>query len=185
MSLDRISDERLFQYHPKDEVKNWCRSLRYFHFMRARSGHSCEGDSFAVHFIYHDRADLLFKLSQIRVVPDILGKDIIIFDPFASYSIDELDKIRYPIPGHNDLQQIGDTSIFGYKVHIWVQKNIFEISISGLGTDNAYEVSDRDFQACLALEKEFDKLSWHKYLDKEVEQHAHCISREKYPELFE
>ena len=153
--------------------------------MRARAGHHCEGDSFAAHFLYSDRDDLLNKLSQIGIELNILDEKAIAFDPFGSYSIDDLDKIKYPIPGHSDLEQPKDTELFGYKVHIWVQENRFEISISGLGTDNAYEVSDEDFQACMALEKEFDKLLWSKYLDKEIEQRAHCISKEKYPELFE
>ncbi len=185
MSLDKIEDERLFQNHSKEVISNWCKNLKYFHYMRARAGHSCEGDSFAAHFLYNGREDLINKLAQIGVTLNELGPRDLVFDPFESYSIRDLDKIKYTIPGCDDLEQPKDAQIFGHKVYIWVQSNRFEISISGNENDNAYTVSDEDFEVCKDLEQEFEALKWNIYIDKEIKDHPHCISQEKYPELYE
>lgn len=67
MNLDKISEERLFQNNTKDEIKNWCQNLQYFHYMRARGGHNCEGDSFSVYFKYNDKDDLITKLNLIGI----------------------------------------------------------------------------------------------------------------------
>lgn len=184
MSFNKIPEEKLFSNHSKEEISNWCKNLNYFHYMRARAGHNCEGDSFAVNFKYDGKEDLIDKMSQIGIILKPLEKDLIPFDPFASYDIDDLDKIRYTIPGIDDIEQPQETSIFGYKVYIWVQPKSFEISISGTETDNVYEVSDSDFKVCSMLEKEFDKLSWSNFLDEKITSHPHCISKENYPELY-
>lgn len=185
MYLDKISDDRLFQNHPKEVLSKWCKSLHYFHYMRARAGHSCEGDSFAAHFKYNGREDLIEKLGQIGVSLNKLGKDDLVFDPFGTYSIDNLDKIKYAITGFEDLEQPKDVLAFGHKVHIWVQKDRFELSVSGNESNNAYEVAEEDYQICLALEKEFDKLGWQQFKDLEIKTLTHCISEERYPELYE
>lgn len=184
MSLDKIDEERLFQNHSKETLSRWCQSLHYFHYMRARSGHSCEGDSFAAHFLYNGREDLLNKLSQIGVSLNEIGPRDLVFDPFETYSIRDLDKIKYTIPGCDDLEQPKDVLVFGHKVYIWVQHNRFEISISGNETDNAYAVSEEDFQICMNLEEKFDEINWRQYIDEEIKNHPHCISKDKYPELY-
>lgn len=184
MGFDKISDDKLFANHSRETISRWCKDLRYFHYMRARAGHNCEGDSFAAHFKYTDREDLIKRMTEIGVTIKTLDKDHIPFDPFGSYNIDNLDKIKYTIPGCDDLEQPQNVEAFGYKIHIWVQADRFEISVSGLDTENAYEVAEKDFETCFALEKEFDKLSWQEIIDKEIIQHPHCISEEKYPELY-
>lgn len=183
MGLQKLTEERLFQNHTKEEIQTWVRQLKYFHYMRARAGHSCEGDSFAVHFRYEGIDDLICKMATLGLQLNELNADVIVFDPFGSYSIDDLDKIKYPIPGTR-LEQPKDVLIFGYKAFIWVHGGQFEISISGLETENAYEVSDKDFQTCLKLEKEFNRLAWNSFIDEAIKSHAHCISEKNYPELY-
>lgn len=44
MNPDKILDERFFVNNTKEEIMHWCKELHYFHYMRARGGHNCEGD---------------------------------------------------------------------------------------------------------------------------------------------
>lgn len=184
MNLDKISEERLFQNNTKEEIMRWCQSLRYFHYMRSRGGHNCEGDSFCVYFKYADREDLINKLGQIGVTLNKLEEGFVAFDPFESYSIDDLDKLKITIAHFSDLEQPQYVDVFGYKVHIWVISGRFEISISGTSDGQTYKVSEDDFRVCKHLEEQFDKLNWEPFLDEEIKQQIHCISRENYPELF-
>lgn len=184
MNLDKISEERLFQNNTKEEIQYWCRHLRYFHYMRARGGHNCEGDSFCVYFRYDTRDDLITKLAQIGVTLNRLEDGYIAFDPLESYSFDDLDKLRITIQQFSDLEQPQYVEIFNRKVHIWVMSNRFEISVSGTKDGKTYKVSDDDFDICTLLEKEFDKLGWISIIDKEIKTQIHCISEDKYPELF-
>jgi len=185
MNLDKISDERLFQNNTKEELIHWCPNLRYFYYMRARGGHNCEGDSFCVYFKYNDLEDLTAKLDRIGVKLNKVPEGSIVFDPFESYSFEDLDKLKITIARFSNLEQPQHTKIFGYKVHIWVLNNRFEILVSGTKQGQTYKVSDDDFRVCLDLEKHFDKLGWKPILDDDITNQPHCISKEKYPELFE
>lgn len=184
MNLDKISEERLFQNNTKNEISRWCKGLEYFHYMRSRGGHNCEGDSFCVYFEYGDRDDLMSKLKQIGVTLHELQEGFIAFDPFESYSFDDLDKLKITIQHFNDLEQPQYVEIFGYKAHVWVMPGRFEISISGTEDGQTYKVTEEDFKVCQSLEKEFSKLGWYSILDEGIKQQIHCISKEKYPELF-
>lgn len=184
MNINKISEDRLFQNNTKEEITRWIQALQYFHFLRARGGHNCEGDSFCVYFKYSGRQDLIDKLDQISVVPNKLTEEFIAFDPFESYSLDDLNKLKITIPQFNDLEQPQHTRIFGYNVHIWVMQERFEISVSGTKDGKTYKVSDKDFEVCVALEKEFERLGWRSVLDNDIKKHAHCISKNIYPELF-
>ncbi|MDH6308885.1 hypothetical protein M2451_001451 [Dysgonomonas sp. PFB1-18] len=184
IDLGKISEDRLFLNNTKEEIRHWCQHLKYFYFMRARGGHNCEGDSFCAYFRYETREDLVDKLALIGVTINKLEDGFIAFDPLESYSIDDLDKLKITIPHFSDLEQPQYVEVFGQKAHIWVMNNRFEISISGAKDGQTYKVSESDFNTCLALEKEFDKLGWPLILDKEIENQSHCISRKKYPELF-
>lgn len=184
MQTDKIPEDRLFQHNTKEEVKHWCQNLQYFHYMRGRGGHNCEGDSFSVYFKYTEREDLIARMQQLGVAMKTLEKGFIAFDPFESYSFDDLDKLKITIPQFGDLEQPQYVEIFGSKVHIWVMGSQFEISVSGTKDGQTYKVSDEDFEVCQILEKEFDKLGWRPILDDEIKKQRHCISTENYPELY-
>lgn len=183
--IDKISEERLFQNNTEEELKRWCKGLKYFYYMRSRGGHNCEGDSFCVYFRYGGRKDLTVKMGQMGVSLSRLGEDDIAFDPFESYSLEDLDKLKMVIKLYDDLIQPQYVEVFGHKVHIWVMNNRFEISVSGTKDgETTYKVSEEDFEVCRALEKEFDRLGWGPIADDDIKEQFHCISEDKYPELY-
>jgi len=184
MNLDKIPENRLFQNNTKEDVVRWTQKLEFFHYMRDRGGHNCEGDSFCVYFNYKDKEDLVTKLSNLGVVLKTMEDGFIAFDPFKSYSFEDLDKLKITIAQFDDLEQPQYVYIFGYKVHIWVLNNRFEISVSGTKDKQVYKVSEEDYLVCLKLEEQFGRLGWENILDEEIKNHSHCISKEKYPELF-
>ena len=183
--LDKISKERLFQNNTKEDIKRWCKNLRYFHYMRSRGGHNCEGDSFCVYFRYKEIDDLIYKLSQLGITLNRIDEVFISFDPFESYSIDDLDKLKITIAQFSEYEQPQYVEIIGYRAHIWIMEDRFEISVSGTKDGLTYKVSEEDFGVCLALESEFDKLNWSSLLDEEIKMQIHCLSKEKYPELYD
>lgn len=182
--MDKISEDRLFLNNSKEEVTRWINTLQYFNYMRARSGHNCEGDSFSVYFKYSSLDDLINKLNKLNISLNKIPEGFIAYDPFESYSFDDLDKLKIPVPKHTEWEQPQYVEIFGYKAHIWILANSFEITISGKKDGNAYKVSEEDFKVCLNLEKEFKQLGWDSILDDNIKEYAHCISEKKYPELF-
>lgn|GEM_PF-1558845 len=184
MNLDKIAEDRIFQNNTREEIKRWGNRLQYFHYMRSRGGHNCEGDSFCAYFRYADRKDLEEKLLQLGVTLNKLEEGCIPFDPTVSYSFDDLDKLRITINQYPDLEQPQHIIISGYKVHIWVLPNSFELSVSGTKAGLAYKVSEDDFQVCMALEKIFESLDWNTIVDDDIKHQVHCISKELYPELF-
>ncbi|NDV68524.1 hypothetical protein [Dysgonomonas sp. 25] len=182
--IDKISEERLFQNNTKEEIMRWCSGLHYFHYMRARGGHNCEGDSFAVYFNYDGLDDLTAKLAEIGVALNRVGDGDFSFDPFKSYSLDDLDNLKITIAEYPEWEQPQYVELFGNKVHIWVLNDRFEISVSGSKDGQVYKVSEEDFAVCRTLEKRFDELGWHSIVDDNVKSLTHCISERNYPELF-
>lgn len=184
MDLDKIPEERLFQNNTKEDLQHWCKSLRYFHYIRAKSGHNCEGDSFCVHFRYGDENDLMEKLGRLGVTLHKIEEGSIAFDPFESYAFEDLDKLKMVIYRFDNIEQPQYVVVEGYKVHIWVHNYRFEISVSGTKDGQIYKVSSDDFGVCLQLEKLFDELGWEDIKDDDITGQYNCISKEKYPELY-
>ncbi|NLZ73524.1 MAG: hypothetical protein GX905_06870 [Bacteroidales bacterium] len=184
VQLDKLGEGQLYENHNRSTLRRWCESLNFFHYMRARRGHNCEGDTFAAHFTHDDREDLIDKLNQLGIELKKVSTEDLVFDPFKSYSFDDLDRIKYTIPGFDDLIQPNQEVIFGYSVHMCVQQNHFEIIVVGTKTGSAYEVTEEDFNSCLAIEKEFKRLNWQRFLDAEIKKQPHCISEYLYPELY-
>lgn len=77
--------------------------------------------------------------------------------------------------------QEGHTQILDYKVFVWITGNTLNISLVG---KVPYVITEEDFQTCLEIEKEFDKLGWQSLVDKKIEENICCVSKSKYPELF-
>ncbi len=184
MEIDKLTDNRLFERHSKPTVKEWLRQLDYFYFIRAWGGHANDGDAFKVEFVYSDRLDLINKLGQIgitlNIIPDDFPRPII----GQSYPSAEFEKFKTEIKNQKNLEQPSHSIIFGHKAFIWVSANTFRIEIAGTKDNNLYEVTEEDFQVCIGLEKQFQKLGWHQLVDKTIEQNICCISKTKYPELF-
>lgn len=184
MNILKLSEERIFQNHSKDEIKRWIENFNYFNYLRARQGHSCEGDTFSAHFRYDDKEEIIKMLDALKVELKPLEEGCIPYHPTASIYFDQLDKIRYTIPNYDNYEQPQNTTIQGIPCHVWVQNNCIEISVSGNENNNAYQVSEIDYQLALKLEGIFDKLKWKDKLDSEIKKQVHCISLELYPEYF-
>lgn len=184
MNFDKIPESKIFNNNPKEEIISWMKQLKYFHLLKARQGHNCEGDKWAIYLNYSDETDLATKLSQLNITLQPLGDNEIAFDPFEDISIDNLDKIRYVIPDLPHLIQPQDQMWNGIAVHIWVQNKMIEISISGNDKLNSYMVSSIDFEHCKELEKLLEDKHWQTVLNNDVEKLSNCISSSKYPELF-
>ena len=184
IQLNKLNDRQLYENHDQSTLKRWCKSLKFFHYMRARRGHNCEGDTFAVHFTYDGKEDLLKKLSQIGVEIQRITAEDLVFDPLESYALDDLDRIKYTIPGFDDLIQPHLEDVLGQAVHVWVQQHTFELIVAGDVTRSVYEVGEDDFQICLQLENDFERMGWNVFLDEEIKKQPHCISEVLYPELY-
>lgn len=182
MNFDKIDKQRLFSNNSEEEIKMWINGLQLFHLLKARQGHNCEGDKFAVHINYKNTEELTSRMNEIGIALNIIKQDAIVFDPFGDISLDKLDKIKYPIPEHPHLEQPQNCIIKNIPVHIWIQDFVIEIAISG-ANGNIYKISQEDYENCLKLEVELNKLAWGKHLNQQIKQQAHCISLDKYPEL--
>lgn len=184
MSLERLTDEYLFQTNTIDELKRWCPALHFFHYLRARGGHNCEGDSFYVSFLYRDFEDLSKKLSEIGVTLNKIPEGSIPFNPMERYSLYDLDRLKNVIPTAKEWEQPEFATINGHKIALWVMPNNFTLSIAGNDQENMYQISEEDFTVAQAVEKIFSQLGWPAYLDNNIKQEVNCISRERYPEIF-
>lgn len=184
MNLDKISEERLFQHNSKEEIVRWSKDLHYFHYLRARGGHNCEGDSFCAYFKYDGLTDLKAKLAAIGVELNRVEEEGVAFDPFKSYSLDDLDNLKITISEFPAYEQPQHVEIFGSKIHLWIFPGRFEISVSGSKGGQIYKVSEEDYQVCRQLEEQFDGLEWKKIVDEDIKNYPHCISPVRYPELF-
>jgi len=184
-TIEILPDSWLFETHPESELRAWVRQLRYFHFIRAWGGHANDGDEFKAAISFSGREDLLKKMNQIGVVLNMLPEDFQKPVMGKSYSYEEFKAFKNEIREFKDLEQPGRVSIFNQEVHIWIITSSIHISISGSRDGNRFEVSDADFQSCLILEKEFDKLGWLVFIDRNLEKSVCCVSPLKYPLLYD
>ena len=184
MQIDKLSDNWLFERHSKRKLKEWLRQLQYFYYKRAWGGHANDGDEFQVAFTFTDRLDLMNILGQLgltlKSIPDDYPRPAV----GKAYLAAEYEIFKSEIKQFPNLEQPGHSIIFGYKVFILIYDNSIRISIAGTKDENRYEVTDDDFAVCLELEKHFDKLSWDNKIDKSLEKSVCCISKTKYPELY-
>ena len=185
MQMDKLSDDWLFGRHAKQTIKTWLRQLNYFYFVRAWGGHANDGDAFKVRFIYNDKQDLTDKLKRIGIIlttiPDNFPRPVI----GQPYPAEEFDKFKSEIGKYPNLEQPGYSILFGYQVFVWVYDNTFEVSVAGTKDDNRYEVTAADFRVCVDLEKHFDRFGWQQLIDRALEQSVCCVSKTKYPELYD
>lgn len=184
MLADKIPEERLFLNNNKEDVVRWSNMLHYFRYIRGRAGHNCEGDSFSVYFSYEGIEDLSDKLSKLGVTLKEVKEGFIAYDPFESYSFDDLDKLKNIVPATYNLEQPQGVDISGYKANVWVSPIRFEVSVSGSDSGSSYKVSEADFEVCMALEQLFDRLGWQQFRDDSILSLGHCVSPAMYPELF-
>jgi hypothetical protein len=182
--IQKLTPTYLFERHTPQQVTYWAVQLRYFYFIRAWGGHANDGDEFKAGIKYLDKVDLKNKLSQIGItIGEITAEDE---QPELgkSYYGSDFSKLKTSISHFPDLEQPGKVEIAGISVFMWITWQIIEISVSGQLDGNSYEVSQTDFDACLKLEKIFDRQEWQLFKDESTTQSVQCISKNIYPELF-
>jgi hypothetical protein len=182
MSIDKLSENWIFQQHSKNEIIRWINALKYFQFKRAWGGHANDGDEFKVKFLFVDENDLHFKLNLLEITLNIIPNDYPRPIPGKSYTPDEFEIFKSGVSEFPHLEQPRHSIIFNEKVFIWVYDGNFEVTISGSKDENYYYVSENDFEKCIRLEKQFDILDWQKYIYKEPD--VCVLSKENYPELY-
>ncbi len=185
MEIEKFQDKWLFQTHSKDSLKEWAKELRYFYFVRAWGGHNNDNDRFVASFRYSSKEDLLSKLQKLGIKANILPPDTPRPIVGKSYPAEEFWKFKITVRRFSDLEQPGKTIINSLPCHIYIDDGSIQISVSGTKDGNVYEVTNKDFEICKQLETFFDKFDLKSQRDFRVEENAGCISRKKYPELFD
>jgi hypothetical protein len=185
MQIEKFNDSWLFQEHSKKQIKTWVAQLRYFYFVRAWGGHNNDRDRFAVRFSYDSKDDLLDKLRNLGIEPSILPDDTPRPIPGVSYPSEEFLKFKIFVHRFPDIEQPGSTFIHSLPCNIYIDDSAYEISVSGSKDGNDYRVTNEDFEISKLLESVFDQLNLESDKDLEMEKNGGCVSRRKYPELFE
>ena len=67
----------------------------------------------------------------------------------------------------------------------WFLRLRRSLSLSGAEDGNRYEVTETDFNNCLAIERTIEKEKMEAYISKDYEDWVTHISPKYYPELFE
>jgi hypothetical protein len=185
MQIEKLSDKWLFERHSKQTIREWLGKLRYFYFKRAWGGHANDGDEFHFAFLFKERQDLINMMEQLGLTLNTIPVDFPRPVIGQSYTMAEFDKFKNEIPHFTDIEQPGHRKISGHKAFICVHDKSIYLKISGTRDDNNYEVTEDDLQVCIELEKTFDNLRWQNIIDKSLEKSVCCISKTKYPELFD
>ena len=185
MQIQKFQDKWLFQRHSKEELKKWVKQLRYFYFLRAWGGHNMDNDRFVASFHYNSKEDLFDKLHSLNVVVNVLPPDTPRPIVGVSYPAEDFWKFKISVRRFPDLEQPGSTTVNSFPCHIYIDDDSFQISISGTKDGNIYEVTAEDFEVCKHLESLFDILGFGKERHFEIENDAACVSRNKYPELYD
>lgn len=150
--MDKVFEDYFYSKHSKETLRRWLSQLNYFCFKRATGGHANDGDTFIVSFIFPDRKSLIEQVNRIGLTP-----------------------------GFSDDNNWG-RNLLGRLMFWRIKDNRFELDISGTADSNYYEVSEADFNTCVYLEKEFDRLSWLDFIDRSIEKSSYIVSKGKFIE---
>ena len=101
------------------------------------------------------------------------------------YSSEEFEKFKNEIKDVPEYEQPSHISIGSSPCFCWVENGKLSLSLSGAADENRYEVSEMDFNNCLAIEKIIEKENLVIFVSSEYENWVTHISRKYYPELFD
>jgi len=183
--IEKFRNEWLFEGHSAQEIKNWVKQIHYFYFVRAWGGMNNDGDRFEAKFSYESKSDLFELTKKLGITLNILPEDTPQPIPGVSYPAAEFWEFKRIVKRFPDLEQPGTIEINLLPCHIYIDENSLQISVSGNDNGNVYVVTAKDFEVCKKLEILFDKLNLISQKDITIEDNAGCVSRKKYPELFE
>jgi len=181
--MKKLNDDWLYKTHSRSEIQKWVTSLELFHFCRAWGGHANDGDTFELYLHYSDKENFLVickKLGfSVKELPPNTPEPI----PGKPYPSKEFERFKSKIKDFPEYEQPGNCIIFGCPVFIWIENGRIIISLSGAKEGNLYEVTEVDFENCLKIERAIQALNIS--IDNSIEERITCISRQRYPELWE
>jgi hypothetical protein len=187
MNFDRLSDDWLFQQHPKAEIKRWVQNLKYFYYTRAWGGHANDGDYFSLTFVYDDKSGMLGILDRLGITLNkTKERRRWIKWPIFGSRRDGGSKpmLENKIKDFPEYEEPADPRIAGVKCYFWINGGKIRISVFAHDGD-PYEVSENDFQNCKKIEEVITLRGLANDVDRTCEASVTCISRRWYPDLFE
>ncbi len=183
MIMEKLEDIWLYKTHSRSEIKKWVSSLEYFYFCRAWGGHANDGDTFEIYLKYSDKEDLLSLCKELGINLNVLPPNTPEPIPGKSYSFEEFEHFKNKIKDFPEYEQPCHSRIFSCPVFIWIENGQLRILLSGAKDGNNYEVMGLDYENCLKIEHKIKKLDLS--FDNSIEERITCISRSRYPELWE
>lgn len=179
--MQKLKEGYKFETHDLHTVQRWVQSLRYFSFKRAWGGHANDGDEYSVCFRFSDFGAESKKLEIRDISAEKNSGSILSINAKSEKDINPPGLHREEL----NLKVSKYLILFGHKVFVILNSPYMTIQVSGTGAEDPYQVTEADFRVCLALEKEFDRLGWIKYLEKKDIQNNPCfITLSNYPEIF-
>jgi len=185
MNIEKISDNWLFENHSKQTIKEWLKRLKYFYFIRACGGQTNDFDAFRLDILYSDKQDLIEKLGQLGITLNTIQDNFPRPVDGKQYTLTEFENFKDEISRFRNLEQPKKKRIFGYHSFVWITDSTIQISISGTNDKNPSGVAEANFQVCVDLERQFNRLKWQNFKDKRIEENICCISKTRYPELYD
>ena len=183
MKIDKLPDTWLYETHSKEQISEWANGLKYFYFFRAWGGHANDGDSFKASIKFSNRQDLIDKLSKLGITLATIPADHPRPVIGKSYTHEEYKRFKNEIKDFPDLEQHSHRLINGSRCFVWAEKGSISFSVFGEDGD-LYSSSQADFETCKNIESSFDKAGFQDQKDNSLESSVCCISKTKYPELF-
>lgn len=168
--LQKLTDQWICEWHPKEVIKRWVQNLDYFYFYRDMAGHGSNYVYFKASIQISGREDLLQKLQLLEIAPQKNN---------SAHRGFETASNAYP-----GLKQPGHSSILGQNVFIWIYATTIDIQVSGTKDGNLFMVTEEDFNRCRHLELFFKSLGQGIQKAPEDTNNPYCISKSVYPEYY-
>ena len=152
--------------------------------IRAWGGHANDGDYFVLKLHFENRDEFLSILGQLgiklRLIPQGHPKPV----AGRSYTLDEWFHLRSSMKDFPEYEQPGHIKIGEIDCFCWVESGAVDFTFSGQEGER-YEVSETDFVNCRKFEQVIRSKELADRVSRSVESSVCCISRKRYPHLFE
>lgn len=181
----KLPDAYLFRSHSQSIVVRWSNELKYGFYKRAWGGHANDGDEFGIWLNYVSKDELFQILNALNIslkkIPENYPRPLV----GKNYSYEEFQKFKNEIKDFPEYEQPSHISISSVPCFCWIENGKLCFSFSGAEDGNRYEVTETDFNNCLAVERAIKKAKLETYVSREYENWVTHISVKYYPELFE
>lgn len=182
--MQKLPNEWLYEEHSKKQIQKWATQLNYFYFRRASGGQSSDDDEFLVSFSYTEKNELLEIFAKLQLKLGEINSDAERIIPGKPYTPEQTILLKHETNRFPDIEQPGITKIFDKPVFIWINDDSVTISVSRSRSPHSFGVSNKDFEICISLEKEFDQQNLSKIIQSPNPTDINSITKNKYPEIF-